>query len=241
MRDLGHYELFATLFEYPERDFPAQIRQISAALGGRYDGATTSLQRFAGLLPSTDDQFSAEELEEAEELFTRSFDVQSATTLDVGYVMFGDDYKRGELLVNLLREHRAAGVDCGTELPDHLPVVLRLISRWQDRELATEFVEEILHPVLVKMVGEFSDERVKQRNALYKKHYKTLIESSARKAQIYRHALAALLCVLREDFGLSANDPPEKTSGFLKSIRQELDVEARGAGERPVVQRMRGG
>ena len=69
------------------------------------------------------------------EIHTRSFEVQSITTLDVGYVAFGDDYKRGELLVNLNREHEAVGVDCGSELPDHLPNVLRLMARWQDPEL----------------------------------------------------------------------------------------------------------
>ncbi len=69
--------------------------------------------------------------------------------------MFGDDYKRGELLVNLNREHGAAGIDCGDELPDHLPNVLRLLARWEDRELAAEFAEEILHPALERMVAEF--------------------------------------------------------------------------------------
>ena len=46
-----------------------------------------------------------------EEIYTRTFDVQAITTLDVGYVLFGDDYKRGELLVNLNNEHTKAGND----------------------------------------------------------------------------------------------------------------------------------
>jgi hypothetical protein len=40
-------------------------------------------------------------------LFTRSFDVQAVTTLDLGYIVFGEDYKRGELLVNRAPEFLA--------------------------------------------------------------------------------------------------------------------------------------
>ena len=69
--------------------------------------------------------------------------------------MFGDDYKRGELFVNLNREHAKAGVDCGSELPDHLPNVLRSIAKWEHEELVAEFVEEILHPALARMIAEF--------------------------------------------------------------------------------------
>ena len=90
-----------------------------------------------------------------QEIFTRSFDVQAITTLGVGYVMFGDDYKRGELLVNLNREHREAGVECGTELPDHLPNVLACSAGGRIRRSSAEFVEEILHPALRMMIEEF--------------------------------------------------------------------------------------
>ena len=93
--------------------------------------------------------------------------------------MFGDDYKRGEMLVNLNRELRDHGINCGSELPDHLPNVLRLIARWRDRELAAEFVREILHPALEMMIAEFGQRRMEARNGLYQKHFKTLIVSSA--------------------------------------------------------------
>jgi hypothetical protein len=140
--------------------------------------------------------------------------------------MFGDDYKRGELLVNLSREHGEAGLDCGTELPDHLPNVLRLIARWQDRELVLEFVEEILHPALEMMIAEFGPKRMKQRDGLYKKHFKTLIVSSPERGTIFCGPLAAVLEVLKEDFGLSEWKPPEQDNDFLRSIGRELDIEA---------------
>lgn len=235
------YDLFATLFEYPERDFPAQVRQIGECLGDRYDGALTSLERFSEMLPSSGAELEGEALAEAREVFMRSFDVQATTTLDVGYVMFGDDYKRGELLVNLGREMRAVGVDCGSELADHLPNILRLLARWEDREIADEFVTEILHPVLRKMIGEFGVERMKQRDGLYKKHYKTLIESSTSRATLYEHGFVALLNVLTVDFDLEDPVVPKETCDFLGSIGRELEIEAKGAGEKPAGKQLTGG
>ncbi len=218
MQTLAHYEQLAALLDYPGADYPGQVRRACRLLESRYPLAAAELDTFAKALPS--------ELDELQEIFTRSFDVQSITTLGVGYVMFGDDYKRGELLVNLSREHDEAGLDCGTELPDHLPNVLRLIARWQDRELVLEFVEEILHPALEMMIAEFGPQRMKQRNGLYKKHFKTLIVSSAERGTIFRGPLAAVLEVLKEDFGLSEWKPPEQDNDFLRSIGRELDIEA---------------
>ncbi len=218
MQTLAHYEQLAALLDYPGEDYPGRVRRACRLLESRYPLAAAELDTFAKALPS--------ELDELQEIFTRSFDVQSITTLGVGYVMFGDDYKRGELLVNLSREHGEAGLDCGTELPDHLPNVLRLIARWQDRELVLEFVEEILHPALEMMIAEFGPQRMKQRNGLYKKHFKTLIVSSAERGTIFRGPLAAVLEVLKEDFGLSEWKPPEQDNDFLRSIGRELDIEA---------------
>lgn len=222
----AHFEQLAALFDYPERDYPARVREAYETCESRYPLAAAELEAFAQALPSEGEAFSTEALDEVQEIFTRSFDVQSITTLGVGYVMFGDDYKRGELLVNLSGEHVEAGVDCGSELPDHLPNVLRLMARWQDRELVEEFVEEILHPALEQMLAEFGPKRMEQRNALYRKHFKTLIDSSAERGTIFRRPLAALKAVLGEDFDLSERERPERDSDFLRSVGRELDIEA---------------
>jgi nitrate reductase assembly molybdenum cofactor insertion protein NarJ len=223
---LTRYERLADLFEYPGPDYPERVDTAWNLLEGRYPEAASRLEAFASALPPGDGTLSDEELHEVQEIFTRSFDVQPITTLGVGYVMFGDDYKRGEVLVNLSREHREAGVDCGTELPDHLPTVLRLLARWRNPELATEFVEALLHPALEMMIAEFEPNHMEERNRLYQKHFKTLIASSRERSTIYREPLAALLAVLRVDFELSELERPVQVSDFLSSIGRELDIEA---------------
>ena len=226
MKSLTHYEQLAALFDYPGLDYPVQVSKVRELLGSRYPAAAAEIDAFAAALPSDNDLLSQEALDEVQEIFTRSFDVQSVTTLGVGYVMFGDDYKRGELLVNLNRELTKANIDCGCELADHLPNVLRLIAKWDDEELVAEFVEEILHPTLERMIAEFGKKRLDERDRLYKKHFKTLIASSAERATMFRIPLAAVLQVIKEDFELSDWKPPEQDNDFLRSIGRELDIEA---------------
>jgi len=225
MRELKHYELLADVFDYPGPGYRARISATREALEGRYSPAASALGEFARLLPPVEFDGPERAVAELQEIHTRSFEVQSITTLDVGYVAFGDDYKRGELLVNLNREHRAAGVDCGSELPDHLPNVLRLMARWQDPELVNEFVQEILVPALRKMLREFGADRVEQRNALYEKHYKTLIATAAERATMYRHALAALLSVVEKDFRPADESNVLQSDDFLRSIRREMEID----------------
>jgi nitrate reductase assembly molybdenum cofactor insertion protein NarJ len=229
MSTLTHYRQLATLFDYPEADLPAQVRELRESLQSRYPAAASRFESFAKALPSSREPLSETELDDVQEIFTRSFDVQAITTLGVGYVVFGDDYKRGELLVNLNREHREAGLDCGSELSDHLPNVLRLIAKWQDPEIVVEFVEEILHPAIDKMIGEFGADRILQRNRLYRKHYKTLIASSADRGTMYCDALEGLLAVLKQDFNLVERPRPEQKSDFLRSLGREMEIESEDA------------
>jgi len=128
--------------------------------------------------------------------------------------------------VQLSREHQAAGVACGSELPDHLPNVLRLMTRWEDRDLAGEFATEILYPAVFRMVAEFGSRRVEQRNALYERHFRTLIGAPGDHATMFREPLLAVRDVLAQDYGLAAWQPPERHCDFLQSLGRELEIEA---------------
>lgn len=217
--DLGVYERLADFFDYPIEGYLVRMREAREALRGRCAEAETDLDAFLALVPAAD-------LRAAQELHTRTFDVQAITTLDLGYVLFGDDYKRGEILANLNREHRQASVDCRGELADHLSNVLRLLPRLKDAELTQELVREIVVPALTAMVGEFDPDRVLKKDESLKKHYKTLIESSRDRKTLYRHALGAVLKSVCLDFGIR-NVPAERkpVCDFLKSIEAEMNIE----------------
>ncbi len=215
------YRLLAPLFEYPLAGFPDRVNDIQDYLRGIYVDAAEELGRFVELLP-------ADDLQTMQELFTRSFDVQAATTLDIGYVLFGDDYKRGILLANLNREHRAAGIDTGTELADHIPNLLRLMAVIEDEDVLHDLAYAILGPALLEMIGEFSTERIEKRNISYKKHYKTLIEAPAvepNAVTLYQYALKSLYAVLKQDFALIESMPLERSNEFLASVSRENEIE----------------
>jgi len=232
-----HYELLASLFVYPSADYPQRAVRVVEGLRASHPEAAASLDCFISFLPPYGSTgLGLEALYELQEIYTRSFEVQAITTLDVGYVCFGDDYKRAEMLVNLNREHRGVGVDCGFELSDHLPNVLRLLARWTDEPLAQELVQQIVTPAVRQMIAEFDPQRMAQRNALYKKHHKTLIESSVLRATMFHYTLVAVATTLEADFGFVESELPNHSTDFLRSIKRELEIEDRGAGARPSAQ-----
>lgn len=222
---MNHYCQLAGLFDFPAPGFAARGRSLLDFLRERYPEAAVEVKQFLDAIP--------ESTLDLQELHTRTFDVQSLTTLDVGYVLFGDDYKRGELLSNLNREHAKAENDCMGELADHLPNVLRLIPRLKDADLRGEMVRELLVPALMLMIREFDPERIERKNANYQKHYKTLIEPArGSESTIYSRALKAALCVLAEDFQagetmtrLSNWNRRPQTVDFLALVEKEMEIE----------------
>lgn len=214
------YGKLAGLFIYPDAHYGESVAGIQAFLEDVSPAAADELREFTAFA-------SQATLIELEELYTRSFDVQAVTTLDLGYVLFGDDYKRGELLVNLSREHGEADVDCGTELPDHLPNVLRLLDAMQKTEIRAELVKKIVGPALRKIIGEFDPERMGKKDAVYEKHHKTLIERSEHYGVIYSKPLKALYTVLEENFDVGTDEKAfvPHHGQFLNSIGTEMTLE----------------
>lgn len=216
-RHLEHYDLLAELFHYPDDNYSKKVKSVLKFLKKNYPDAAEELNDFA--------EFAAQSTAmELQELFLRSFDVQAITTLDIGYVLFGDDYKRGQLLVHLNREHREAGNTITTELSDHLPNVIRLIPKLKNQELLDELVKKIIGAAVKKMIGEFDPEKIKKKDEVYKKHLKTIIDVSLKYRTIYCSTLKVLFTVLKKDFDLS--DETVKNSDFFQKLGEEMRIEA---------------
>ena len=107
-------------------------------------------------------------IREQQEYYLKTFDVQAVCYLDIGYVLFGEDYKRAQLLVNLQNEHKNARIDCGSELGDHLPNVLSLLSKTADPDFAEELGFIITTPAVRFMLTKF--------NNITSNYYKDLLE-----------------------------------------------------------------
>ena len=150
MRDLTHYKLLAELFRYPSDDLKAYsekwrdlISLYDAPLSDKLDLFITHINE--------------RPLAFQQEYYISTFDVQAMCFLDIGYVLYGEDYKRGVFLVNIKKEQIKAENDCGSELPDHLPNILTLLPKIADADLAEELIYSLLIPALHELILKFRD------------------------------------------------------------------------------------
>ena len=198
-----NYAKLADLFIYPENEmYTKKIEEIYTYLIQVLPEAAEAMEPFMEFTRSTS-------FHNIQELFLRSFDLQAITTLDIGFVLFGEDYKRGKLLVHLNQEHREAGNDCHSELSDHLPNILNLLGKMKEEAIRNEIAVRLLMPAIEKMIKEFSIDKIEKKDVIYKKHQKVLLEYSSDYRTVYQTLLQALLIALKKDFDYEAENYEE--------------------------------
>lgn len=140
---------FAATLRYPGEGGAraAQFLRDAASLLVGYPDAVAGLCTAAGEISAMTD-------DEVEETFTRTFDINPRVTLDVGFHLFGLAYQRGEFLVRVRAALREYGIAPGSELPDHLPVMLELAAALEP-ERAVPLIEECIAPAVMRMAQEF--------------------------------------------------------------------------------------
>jgi nitrate reductase assembly molybdenum cofactor insertion protein NarJ len=189
-----HYSTLAELFRYPGENFIGKLNNCMKLLEDHYPEAAVELNVFRSyMVDCTADR--------REELFTKTFDVQPVCYLDLGYVMFGEDYKRGVFLLNMQQEQRKIGNDCGTDLPDNICNVLNLMTISDDRAFVEDLVWSIFIPCLKKMIAEFEIARVDLKIKVLRKLHSAIIQEELNKGNVYRNCFTALAVVLKADFG----------------------------------------
>lgn len=193
MKKYNHYLDFADLLRYPSVDYPEKTLKCYMMLQERYPEAALELKPFV-------DYMITHSVDEREELFTRTFDVQPICYLDLGYVIFGEDYKRGAFLLHMQEEQLLAGNDCGTDLSDNICNILTLYTKTQDQSLLDELAVKIMIPGLEKMIGEFKQARVELKMKILKKLHRAIIQEELNQGNVYRNVFTALLSVFKKDF-----------------------------------------
>lgn len=188
MKDLTHYKLLAEMFRYPSDDlktYSGKWRNIISV----YDP-----ELILKLDPFTT-HINEKTLFFQQEYYISTFDVQAMCFLDIGYVLFGENYKRGVFLVNIKKEQIKACNDCGSELPDHLPNILTLLPKIHEADLAEEFIYSLLIPAIHEMISKF-------RNA----------------DNLYKGLLEILVTIMETDYPVSAFER------FCFGVRNKTDL-----------------
>ncbi len=150
MKSYDHYLLLAKLFEYPKNNLSLSAEELNQLLKKSYPELYEKGQRFYEAVTDIS-------LHDQQEYYLKTFDIKATVALDLGYLIFGEDYKRAEFLVNMQKEHKKAGIDCGTELGDHLPNILQLLAKTEDDEFREELGFIISKPVIQFMLAKFQD------------------------------------------------------------------------------------
>ena len=137
------YDQLAQLFRYPSQDYPGAVEQCRQSLRQQFPQLSDRLDRFS-------EHVHATRLEDLEELFTRTFDLNPVCCLEVGWHLFREDYNRGAFMVQIRQQLRSCGIVESSELPDHLSHILQLLGRLEDAD-AKRLSETHVLPALKKM------------------------------------------------------------------------------------------
>ncbi|MGE5139829.1 MAG: nitrate reductase molybdenum cofactor assembly chaperone [Rudaea sp.] len=141
------FRLLSQMLEYPNAQLSDAAEEGAALAAGRDPEAALLLGRFArgaaSLPPGA-----------LEEAFTQTFELNPERSLYVGYHLFGESYKRSLFLLGLKERYDRHGIDPGAELPDHLALMLRYISRVDDAAEVDEIIGQALVPALDRILAQ---------------------------------------------------------------------------------------
>lgn len=207
-----HYKLLANLFRYPENEtYVSGVMECLEMIRQNYPDQYLKVGPFANFIRNND-------MHKIEETFNLTFHIQAICYLDLGYVLFGEDYKRGEFLVNMKREHEKIGHDYGCELADNLPSVLQFMAISEDNTFINELAVRIVIPALEKMTKEFDMARIALRQKIYKKKERVVLDKDMELGNIYGVPMQILFEILQGDFaGISFN-----TNDFVPEYGRNL-------------------
>jgi nitrate reductase molybdenum cofactor assembly chaperone len=128
---------FTPLFAYPDAEYRARAEACAR------ETDCEPLRQFAA-------QLGTLSMGEIQERFVQAFDLNPASTLEIGWHLFGEQYERGEFLVSVRKKLREAAIAETGELPDHLLHVLPLLARLP-RDDGRAFADRFLLPAVEKI------------------------------------------------------------------------------------------
>jgi len=150
MNDLAKfYNEFSEVLNYPYEGYKDKLENSNLLLQNLYPDESENLSDFYKFVQEKKDT-------ELEELYVRTFDVQAVCCLDVGYAMFGEDYKRGQFMAELKGMYRDHQLETNSELPDFLPNILKLLTHLEYGD-ACELVSSMIVPAIDKMIESFKE------------------------------------------------------------------------------------
>ena len=136
--------LMGGLFEYPTASYFAQTDHLQTELETQNPLGAIMIKPFADFVHNST-------LKELEESFSYTFDLNPVCTLEIGWHLFGEDYRRGQFMAKVREELAKAGLDESHELPDHLTHVMMLLDAMSPED-GEYFASSCVIPGMTKML-----------------------------------------------------------------------------------------
>ncbi|MGW4754753.1 nitrate reductase molybdenum cofactor assembly chaperone [Streptomyces chartreusis] len=115
--------LCSLLVQYPDAELTAARPVLTASVEAL--PGSPAAEHLAAFIA----WFAGQEPDALERHYVETFDLRRRSSLYLTYYLHGDTRRRGMALLTLAQRYRAAGWDTdGSELPDHLPVVLEFAA-----------------------------------------------------------------------------------------------------------------
>lgn len=148
------YDLFANLLQYPTLATSLKAGHCYERLQRSHPAAASSLESFYHAMEQRS-------LQQMQELYTTTFDMQPVCYPYLGYQLFGESYKRGAFMAQLNEAYRVAGYSAEQELPDHIAVALHFVglnSADRQGDFCQALLNEGMVPALEKMLKTFGEQ-----------------------------------------------------------------------------------
>ena len=147
LQDKNHLlHTFARLLSYPEDDYQMRAAELVRAFENDQNQRKQLLPFYDFIRTASPGKI--------EEIFTRTFDMNKTTCLEIGWHLYGEDYKRGEFLVRMRQSLAEYKIPESIELPDHISHCLLLLAAL-DEEDAPVYAERFLKPTLKIILKNF--------------------------------------------------------------------------------------
>ena len=182
------YESLASLLDYPGADWCSSIETCGELVSGETPEIANAFTAFR-------EKVLTLSVSDLQELYTRTFDLNPVCALEIGYHLFGENYKRGQFLAGLRQTETPFDLGQEHQLPDYLPVLMRLLTKLEDDELRPSLIGECLIPAIEKMLAALKDSE-----------------------NPYRYLLETVQATLRSEVGIDLIEPRRGASFVRASL-----------------------
>lgn len=155
------FEALSRLLVYPSGDHDERLGRCSKAIAALNDIPAEIAKKIQEFAIATKNLTTAQ----LEELYTRTFDINPISSLEVGWHLYGETYERGAFLVSMRSLLYRLHIEESTELPDHLSHVLQALARMDPLE-GSSFISTNVLKALDKMIAGFSEDSSPYENIL---------------------------------------------------------------------------